>query len=82
MTVYVRKESVFVEKDKSGGIGFFEKHLTLWVALCMVIGIFIGKFILVLMIKNKGQEYFEKQFIPKFNNITIIGLLLTWHQKC
>ena len=25
------------------------------------------------MIKNKGQEYFEKKFIPKFNHITIIG---------
>lgn len=26
---------------------------------------------------NKGLEYFEKQFIPKFSNITLIGLLLT-----
>jgi len=31
----------------------------------------------VLMIRKKGQHYFEKQFIPKFNNITIIGLLFT-----
>jgi ACR3 family arsenite transporter len=29
------------------------------------------------VIKNKGQDYFDKTFIPKFNNITIIGLLLT-----
>lgn len=29
------------------------------------------------MVKHKGAEYFERQFIPKFNNITIVGLLLT-----
>jgi len=31
--------------DKYVGIGFFEKYLTVWVALCMVAGILIGKFI-------------------------------------
>ncbi|MEW9079572.1 ACR3 family arsenite efflux transporter [Terrisporobacter glycolicus] len=31
------------EKDK--GIGFFEKYLTLWVAVCMVIGVLIGKYL-------------------------------------
>ena len=30
-----------------------------------------------LMVKNKGQEYFEKVFIHKFDNATTIGLLLT-----
>ena len=29
------------------------------------------------MIKSKGEDYFNKSFIPKFNNITIVGLLLT-----
>jgi len=33
----------FVEK-KIEGISFFEKYLTLWVTLCMVAGILIGKF--------------------------------------
>ncbi|MBM7709860.1 ACR3 family arsenite efflux transporter [Enterococcus lemanii] len=28
-----------------GKIGFFEKYLTIWVALCMIIGIFIGKWL-------------------------------------
>ena len=28
-------------------------------------------------IKTKGFEYFEKEFLPKFSNITITGLLLT-----
>ncbi len=30
-----------------------------------------------LLIKKKGAEYFNKSFIPRFNNITIGGLLLT-----
>jgi ACR3 family arsenite transporter len=29
------------------------------------------------VIKSKGEEYFNKSFIPKFNNVTIGGLLLT-----
>jgi len=34
-----------MEKEKSAGIGFFEKYLTLWVALCMVAGVLVGKFL-------------------------------------
>lgn len=29
------------------------------------------------VIKHKGKEYFESKFIKKFNNVTILGLLLT-----
>lgn len=32
------------KETQSGGIGFFEKYLTLWVVLCMVVGVLIGKF--------------------------------------
>jgi ACR3 family arsenite transporter len=32
-------------KEKTTGIGFFQKYLTIWVAICMVVGILIGKFI-------------------------------------
>jgi len=32
------------EEDRADGIGFFEKYLTIWVALCMVAGILIGKY--------------------------------------
>ncbi|MBS5788208.1 MAG: ACR3 family arsenite efflux transporter [Clostridioides difficile] len=31
--------------NKSSGIGFFQKYLTIWVLICMPIGILIGKFI-------------------------------------
>lgn len=35
-----------MEKDKqTQGIGFFEKYLTVWVLLCMAIGILIGKYL-------------------------------------
>ena len=34
-----------MSNEKSTNIGFFEKFLTVWVALCMVVGILIGKFI-------------------------------------
>lgn len=34
-----------MKNEKLQGIGFFEKYLTVWVALCMVIGVFIGKFL-------------------------------------
>jgi ACR3 family arsenite transporter len=36
---------MMTEKNKDTGISFFEKYLTVWVALCMVSGILIGKFL-------------------------------------
>jgi ACR3 family arsenite transporter len=51
--------------------------LILSVVLFVVIPLAGGILTRVFITKNKGKDYFEKQFIPKFNNITIIGLLLT-----
>ncbi len=34
-----------METSKNAGINFFEKYLTLWVALCMVAGVLLGKFL-------------------------------------
>lgn len=31
------------EEKPSGGMGFFERYLTLWVGLCIVGGILLGK---------------------------------------
>lgn len=33
------------QQDTGAGISFFEKNLTIWVALCMVAGVLIGKFL-------------------------------------
>lgn len=51
------------------GIGFFEKYLTLWVILCMIIGILIGKF--MPSIPN---------FLGKFEyaNVSIPVAILIW----
>lgn len=35
-------------KNKNEGIGFFQKYLTLWVAICMALGVLIGKFIPII----------------------------------
>ena len=47
------------------------------VFLFVVIPLVGGVFTRITMIKNKGQEYFEQTFLHKFDNVTIIGLLLT-----
>ena len=51
--------------------------LILLVVLFVVIPLAGGIITRMLVTKNKGKEYFENKFIPKFNNTTIIGLLLT-----
>ena len=51
--------------------------LFLSVVLFVVVPLTAGALTRWHMLKTKGQEYFEKTFLPKFGNITIIGLLLT-----
>lgn len=51
--------------------------LFLSVLLFVVIPLTAGILTRVFMVRNKGQEYFDKKFVPKFNNVTVIGLLLT-----
>ncbi len=51
--------------------------LILSVVLFVVIPLVGGVLTRSAVTKNKGKEYFEKSFIPKFSNVTIIGLLLT-----
>ncbi|HOD18132.1 MAG TPA: ACR3 family arsenite efflux transporter [Candidatus Cloacimonadota bacterium] len=51
--------------------------LILSVALFVVIPLAGGALTRHSVIKKKGEEYFRQKFIPKFNNITMGGLLLT-----
>lgn len=51
--------------------------LILSVVLFVVIPLAGGILTRQYVTRKKGLEYFEKQFLPKFNNVTIIGLLLT-----
>ena len=51
--------------------------LFLSVVLFVVVPLTAGALTRGHMLKTKGQAYFEKTFLPKFGNTTIIGLLLT-----
>lgn len=51
--------------------------LFLSVVLFVVIPLGAGIISRTVITKNKGLEYFENIFIPKFGNVTITGLLLT-----
>lgn len=51
--------------------------LLLSVVLFVVIPFGAGYLSRATIIKNKGLEYFENEFLAKFNGITVVGLLLT-----
>lgn len=51
--------------------------LFLSVILFVVIPLVGGIFTRMMVIKKRGEDYFKNTFIQKFNNTTIIGLLLT-----
>ncbi len=51
--------------------------LILSVVLFVVVPLSLGVLTRTYVVKKHGLDYLEKIFIPKFGNITIIGLLLT-----
>jgi ACR3 family arsenite transporter len=51
--------------------------LVLSVVIFVVVPLLGGFLTRYFVIKKKGIEYFENRFIKKFDNITVIGLLLT-----
>ncbi len=58
-----------MENHKAEGIGFFQKYLTLWVALCMMAGVLIGKYL-------PGVPSFFGQF--EYANVSIPIAILIW----
>lgn len=54
-----------------------------WITLVFSIILFVvvpltaGAISRILIIKKKGEEYFNEKFVPKFDGITTLGLLLT-----
>ncbi|WP_042697318.1 ACR3 family arsenite efflux transporter [Methanocorpusculum bavaricum] len=60
-----------------GGISIPWVTLFLSVVLFVVIPLLCGVITRMYLIRRKGEEYFTKTFLPKFDNITIAGLLLT-----
>lgn len=57
------------KETQSGGIGFFEKYLTVWVVLCMVVGVLIGKFM-------PGIPQFLGQF--EYAEVSVPIAILIW----
>lgn len=51
--------------------------LLLSVALFVVVPLAAGIITRTQLIKHKGEDYFHHTFLPKWNNITVVGLLLT-----
>lgn len=60
-----------------GGVTIPWSTLVLSVGLFVVIPLAGGILTRTAVIRKKGADYFHRTFIPKFNNITIVGLLLT-----
>lgn len=60
-----------------GGVSIPWDTLLLSVVLFVVIPLAGGILTRTLMVKKKGEDYFVSKFIPKFNHVTVIGLLLT-----
>ncbi|SHK13044.1 arsenite transporter, ACR3 family [Geosporobacter subterraneus DSM 17957] len=51
--------------------------LILSVILFIIVPLLGGYLSRKYLVKTKGLDYFEKDFLPRFDNITIVGLLLT-----
>lgn len=52
-----------MKQSKKEGIGFFERYLTVWVILCMMIGIFVGTY-LPIVPETLGKLEFANVSIP------------------
>lgn len=51
--------------------------LILSIVLFVVIPLAAGVLSRIIIIKNKGEEYFNNEFVTKFDGVTTVGLLLT-----
>ena len=58
-----------MSKNKLEGISFFERYLSIWVVLCMALGIFVGQFIPAI-------PEFLAQF--EFANVSVPIAILIW----
>lgn len=65
----INKERNIMSKKNASGIGFFQKYLTVWVALCMAVGVLIGRFIPII-----------PEFLGMFEyaNVSIPTAILIW----
>ena len=55
--------------SQSGGIGFFEKWLSIWVALCIVAGVMLG---------NWAPDLFQFLAGLEYASVNIVVAILIW----
>ena len=60
-----------------GGVRIPWDTLILSVVLFVAIPLAGGVFTRVVVVKSQGEKYFFESFLPRFDNVTMIGLLLT-----
>ena len=60
-----------------GGVAVPMDTLLLSVLLFVVIPLAAGVLTRITVVRRRGKEYFENVFVKKFDNVTIVGLLLT-----
>src|SRR5689334_12468716 len=48
-----------IDETQPGGLGAFERYLSLWVALCMAAGVLIGKYVPAAVSSLRGIELGE-----------------------
>lgn len=63
------KNKAFMDGKKTSEIGFFQKYLTVWVILCMVAGVLVGKFL-------PGIPTFLNQF--EYAKVSVPTAILIW----
>lgn len=58
-----------MKQENNPGISFFQRYLTLWVAICMVLGVLIGKYL-------PGIPAFLNRF--EYARVSIPMAILIW----
>lgn len=58
-----------VQESKGKGLGVFEKYLTLWVTVCIIVGVLIGQFLPIIPDTLSQFEYY---------NVSIPVAILIW----
>lgn len=67
--IYNKKESEKMKENNTSSIGFFQKYLSVWVILCMIIGVLAGHFLPAV------PEYLNKF---EYAGISIPMAILIW----
>ena len=54
---WMRRYKIMIKEEKNTGINFFQRYLTVWVFLCMIVGVLLGHFAPALPAFSNKFEY-------------------------